>query len=71
MVKFEQFAHIYSSLSHDCFRLKVIGKSVQCKQQLPYKDACSAILGKAIGTPSTLIFALAHACISLPQVPVY
>ena len=34
--------------------------------------AChSAILGKVIGTPSTLIFVLTHACISLPQVPIY
>ena len=39
--------------------------------KIPYWDVCSAILGKVIGTPSTLILALVHTCISLLQVPIY
>ena len=41
------------------------------KQQFPYKDVCSAILGNVIGRNSTLILVPVHACISLPQVPSY
>ena len=44
---------------------------MKCKQQFPYQDAHSGILGKVIGTPSTLIFVLVHVCISLLQVPIH